>query len=144
MTAEFRSTIVQAETDDGSVEVEIELIRSPDDTRELGPEYQMELARFGETLRTSGADVSQHLISLNSVGAGDYLAGTFVLALAGTVVPAVTKIVVAWIRVRAGRKVRVRIGDTYVEAKTAAEAEILLKAAAEHKQTSKLAKCGRL
>jgi hypothetical protein len=38
--------------------------------------------------------------------------------------------------VRSGRKVRVKIGDTYVEVRTAAEVESVLKSAAEFKRDS--------
>jgi hypothetical protein len=43
---------------------------------------------------------------------------------------------VAWVRVRGGRKVRVKIGDTHVEGRSPDEIEKLLKVAAEFKQQS--------
>ena len=80
--------------------------------------------------------------SISIEGSG-YPIGAFAIAIAPFLLSAVKDIVVAWVRVRGGRKVRVKIGDTHVEGHTPEEIEKVLKAAAEFKQSSKPAKRGK-
>ena len=120
--------------------LEIILARAPDDPKENDPQYQEELRAFGQSLRAAGVTFSQRAIAFDSIDAHGYPLGDFLVALAPTVLPAVAAIVVTWLRVRAGRKVRVKVGDTHVEARTAEEAEKLLKVAAEFRKNSNPAK----
>jgi hypothetical protein len=115
--------------------VRIILVPAPDDAPERAPEYQAELREFGNALRAEGVAFSQSAITFDSIEGGGYPVGAF--AVAALVIPYVTKIVVAWLRVRGGRKVRVKVGDTHVEAQTPEDVERLLKAAAEFKRDSR-------
>lgn len=119
---------------------QIVLVPGPDDAPERAPEYQDELREFGGSLRAEGVAFSQSAITFDSIEGGGYPVGAFALALAPFVLPAITRIVVAWLRVHSGRKVRVKVGDTYVQAQTSEEVERLLKAAAEFKRDSKSTK----
>jgi hypothetical protein len=74
---------------------------------------------------------SQSAITFDAIDAIGYPVGDFMVALAPTILPALAAIVVTWLRVRSGRKVRVKISNTYMEARTPDEIEQLLKAAAE-------------
>jgi hypothetical protein len=119
------------------------LVRGPSDAPERAPEYQEELREFGKSLRAAGATVSQSAITFDSIEGSGYPIGAFAIAIAPFLLSAVKDIVVAWVRVRGGRKVRVKIGDTHVEGHTPEEIEKVLKAAAEFKQSSKPAKRGK-
>jgi hypothetical protein len=123
--------------------IQIILVPGSGDPPERAPEYQEELRQFGDSLRAEGVTFSQSAITFDSIAGGGYPVGAFAIALATFVPSAVAKIVVAWLRVRNGRKLRVKIGDTHVEGNTPEEVDKLLKTAAEFKQNNKPAKRGK-
>jgi hypothetical protein len=62
-------------------------------------------------------------------GAGSYHLGEFLVSMTPAAFTAVTAVAAAWIHGRAGRKVRIKIGDVEAEASTMAEIDQLLKKA---------------
>jgi hypothetical protein len=117
--------------------INIILVGAPDDPAERDPKYQAELTEFSRSLRAAGASVSQSAIVFDSVEGGGYPTGHFAVALASIAMSAITTIVVAWIRQRGKRKVRVKIGSTYAEASTAEDVVRVLEAAAEYERKSR-------
>ena len=113
------------------------LVRSPDDAQERDSGYQVELNSFRRSLEETGATVSQSALTFDAIGGGGYPTGSFAIALATAVVPSIAAVVIAWLRMRAGRKVRVKVGSTHVEAATADDVLKILVAAAEYARKSK-------
>jgi hypothetical protein len=59
--------------------------------------------------------------------------GDFLVPLAQVVVPALGVVLVGWLQGRAGRKVRVKFGDTEAEARTPEDLKRILELVEEHK-----------
>ena len=62
----------------------------------------------------------------DAIGGGASLLGEFLIPIAQVVVPALGVVLVGWLQGRAGRKVRLKVGDVEVEARTPEEVEFLL------------------
>jgi hypothetical protein len=112
-----------------SDQIELSLVRSPDDPPPFGDDHQAELSGIQERLRKGGLQVS----GIAAHPAGDTHLGQFVITLGPPVIAAVTAVAVAWVRARNGRKVRVKFGGVEVEAQTPEEIGDLLKRVAEFK-----------
>ena len=61
----------------------------------------------------------------DSPGTVGGLTGEFLIPAAQIVFPALSVIVVAWVTSRAGRKLRLKVGDIELEASTQAEIDLL-------------------
>jgi hypothetical protein len=109
------------------------LARSADDEAAFSPGYQSELRQFYQLVRADGTQVNPVVFTLDSVGAsggvGGGLVGEFVMPLAQVIGPVLGGAAVAWLQARAGRKLRLKVGDLEVEARTPAEIEQLLQQA---------------
>ena len=113
--------------------VEISLKRAPDDARVNDPKFQEELTEFSKSLRAAGISYSQHGIAFDAVSAVGYALPEFVVALK-VIGPTLGVIFVAWLQGRSGRKIRLKIGEVEVEARTAEEVENLLEKAKQFQQ----------
>ncbi|SDN00205.1 hypothetical protein SAMN05216360_10531 [Methylobacterium phyllostachyos] len=70
-------------------------------------------------------------MAFDSVDAVGFALPEYIIPLAQAVGPTLGVILVAWLQGRAGRKVRLKVGDVEAEARTADEVERLLNKAAE-------------
>lgn len=109
--------------------VEIELRRSPDKPSEREPDFQTELTTFGCLLREVGITYSQRAITFDAVDAvGHPLAEFLIQQLGPAAITGVAGVIGAWVHARAGRRVRLKIGDKEAEADTVEKVEQLLRA----------------
>ncbi|MGF6988758.1 hypothetical protein F0160_36855 [Paraburkholderia sp. JPY303] len=84
---------------------------------------------FGQVSDAGGSISAIDSIAMESAGALHHLlSGTFVIPLAQVAGPIVSAAAVAWFQGRAGRKMRLKVGDVEVEARTPEEVEQLLSA----------------
>ena len=105
-------------------QIELTLLRSPDDPAQFSDEHQAELSDIQESLHQGGLQV----IGIAAHPAGDTHLGQFLITLGPPVIAAVA---VAWVQARYGRKVRLKFGDLEAEGRTTAEIGELLKRVAE-------------
>lgn len=77
--------------------------------------------------------VSPRVLVRKALGASSSSLGEFLIPVAQVAIPALGVVLVAWLQGRAGRKVRIKIGDVEAEARTAEEVETLLQRAQEFK-----------
>lgn len=113
----------------------IELIPGPADAPTNSSQSESDLQDVVDQLRVQGVDASGLILSLNAVAATGpdhsplYIGVSSAAALAAPVI-------VAWLHGRYGRRVKLKVGDTEVEASTAKEVEKLLKVAKRYKRNS--------
>jgi len=101
------------------------LIRAKDDDASSSSPYQAELRQFFNLVRAEGTKISAAALTSDSIGGGGYT-GEFSIALVQVIGPAFRGAVVAWMQGRAGRTVRVKVGDTEVVANNSIELHGLL------------------
>jgi hypothetical protein len=107
------------------------LERSPDDAKTFTRDHQAELHEvLGPLLRDKELKVEAPFMALDSAGAVSGYTGQLIIALAS--IPAITKVLVAWIQRKPGRKVRVEFHPSgkvkTIEAQTAEQVLSLAKA----------------
>ena len=109
------------------------LLPAEDDLPETNKAYKKETWAISRSLDALGITPVGITIGPGSYWIGQWTGPItmFTLALAPVVLPAVTKIIVTWLKARSGRKVRAQIGDIKVEAQTEEEVEKLLQYAME-------------
>jgi len=105
------------------------LVRSADDEAAFSPNYQTELRQFYQLVRADNVRINAVAFTMDSVGASGGLVGEFVIPLAQVIGPVLGGAAVAWLQGRAGRKLRLRMDDIEVEARTPEEIEQLLERA---------------
>jgi hypothetical protein len=113
-------------------EVEIFLMNSPDDPPVFSPENQAELQSVLHAFRREGIEATPLVMRTDSADAAGGFIGEFLIPFIQASAPTVGVIVAAWIHGRLGRKARIEVGDTKVEATTVEEVDKLLKLAAQH------------
>jgi hypothetical protein len=114
------------------------LIRANDDDASSSPAYQAELRQFFNLVRAEGTKICAAALTDDSIG-GDGYTGEFFGGPVQMVGPAFRGAAVAWMQRRAGRRVRVKVGDTDVVANNAGELYGLLDLAiAVEEQLTKL------
>ena len=101
------------------------LIRAKDDDASSSSPYQAELRQFFNLVRAEGTKISAAALTSDSIGGGGYT-GEFFIALVQVIGPAFRGAVVVWMLGRAGRTVRVKVGDTEVVANNSVELHGLL------------------
>ncbi|WP_146122225.1 hypothetical protein [Burkholderia multivorans] len=102
------------------------LLSAPDDPPIFSADGQSILRTVVAALRENRIDADTPFMTLDAVDAvGGYTGEIAVLIQA--VSPVLTGILGAWLQSKAGRKVRLKIGDIEVEAGTVQEAEQLLR-----------------
>jgi hypothetical protein len=98
----------------------IELDSAPDDPAESDPAYQRELAALLHSLRSNGIGVSARYDALGSERSTSGLSGAFVITVP-SLGPLFCTVIGEGLGSRYGRKAKVRIGDTEMEAQTVEE-----------------------
>jgi hypothetical protein len=115
---------------DAFPDVEIQLKRTPDDPAERDPAIQSELRTFSGSLRLAGVRFSQRAMAFDSATVTGYPLAEFIIKELGpNLITALAAAAGVWISGRSGRKVRLKVGDIEVEARTIEEVEQLLKRA---------------
>ena len=115
-----------ASADINEERVYINLVASADDPSLSDQAYQLELRDFSSALREAGVTFSQRAMAFDSAQAVGYPLGEYFLSLAGIAGPVLGVAVGAWLQGRAGRKVRLKVGDIEIEAASQEEVEALL------------------
>lgn len=105
--------------------VSIDLIRSPDDPATFSSEYQAELRSLQAAFRTADIEAETRTMALDSAESFGGQIGEFAIPITKYGVPALSGIIVGWLKGRAGRKVKVEFfadgGPKKIEAPTADE-----------------------
>lgn len=113
---------------DNPGKVRFYLVHAPDEPPTFSAEGQSGLWGVMSALREHHIDADTPVMALDAVDAhGGYTGEIAVLIQA--VSPILTGILGAWLQSKAGRKVRLKVGDVEVEARTVEEAEQLLERA---------------
>ncbi len=99
---------------------------APSDLPVPDPEFQRELRAFSTTLHEAGIVYSQRGIAFDGAGVMGYPLGQYFISLAQVAGPIVGVALGAWIQGRAGRKVRLKVGDIELEANSPAEIDHLV------------------
>jgi len=97
------------------------LVRAPDDEASFSPGYQRELRQFYSLARAEGGKISAVTFTTDRADGGDGFVGEFLVPftpVAGSTLTAATS---AWLQGRAGRRLRLTMGDVEVEATSAGE-----------------------
>ena len=97
------------------------LVRAPDDEASFSPGYQAELRQFYSLARAEGGKISAVTFTTDRADGGDGFGGEFMVPctpVAGSTLTAATG---AWLQGRAGRTLRLTMGDVEVEATSAGE-----------------------
>jgi hypothetical protein len=87
---------------------------------------------FADEFREMARSANIPLQSHETEGAAP-LVGDFLVPLAQVTVPALGGVIIGWLQGRAGRKVRVKFGDTEAEARTPEDLKRILELVEEHK-----------
>ncbi len=97
------------------------LVRAPGDDASFSPGYQRELRQFYNLARAEGGKVGPITFTIDSAEGGDGLVGEFLIPFAHVGAPTLMAAASAWLKGRAGRRLRLTIGDTEVEANSPSE-----------------------
>ncbi len=97
------------------------LVRAPDDEASFSPGYQRELRQFYSLARAEGGKISAVTFTTDGADGGDGLVGEFMVPFTPVAGSTLTAASGAWLQGRAGRRLRLKIGDTKVEATSAGE-----------------------
>ena len=109
--------------------LQVRLLKAAEDAATFGESYQAELRQFKQQLEAAGLAVSPTFAVFDSPGAGGGLTGQFLLSWAPTAVSilsTVSVVAVTWMNAKAGRKLRLKVGDVELEANNPAEIDHLI------------------
>jgi hypothetical protein len=113
----------------------LSLIPAPDDPKRPAREYQSELHEFYNSLRAAAIEASARMRFRDATGAGASFLGDFLIPLAQAVGPTLGVILMAWLKGRSGRRVRLKFDGVEAEGRTPEDVETLLKRAAEFRNS---------
>ncbi len=100
-------------------------------------DFQAALTSFAREVREAGVPMAQAAIVFDSIDSHGFPLPDFTIAIKVLGPPAIAAIAAAagaWVQARYGRKVRLKIGDTEVEGRSAAEIVQLLEIAATYRR----------
>lgn len=121
--------MARATTPTPPLRLQLRLLRAPDDSAAFGESYQAELRQFKQQLETAGFAVSPTFAAFDSPDVGKALTGQFLISWAatvGSILSAVSEVAVTWMKGRAGRQLRLKVGDVELEAHSPADIDHLL------------------
>ncbi|WP_250530490.1 hypothetical protein [Caballeronia sp. ATUFL_F1_KS4A] len=111
----------------GLPNVGLRLMRASDDPALQDPAFQAELRIFSGSLRAADVRFSQRAMTFDAVDATGYSLAEYVIKELGpAAIGVIGTAAGAWISGRSGRKVRLKVGDIEVEARTVKEVDQLL------------------
>ncbi|MFC4518441.1 hypothetical protein [Cupriavidus pinatubonensis] len=116
------------------VRVKILLRRAVDDPAVDSSEFQAELRTFSGALKSGGVAYSQAAMAFDSAAATGYPLAEFAIKELAPYAASVAAALTAWIAGRYGRKVRLKVGDLELEAKSPEEIKQLLHLAQEYQK----------
>lgn len=108
------------------------LDRAADDALPFSAEYQQELRTYSVQMKAR----YQRAFTMDGVIGGGGPLGEFIFTNGSALVTGISTVAGAWIGARLGRKVRLKVGDVEVEAKSAEEIKHLLAVAKEFAEKS--------
>jgi hypothetical protein len=97
------------------------LVRSEDDEAAFSPGYQAELRQFYSLARAEGGKISAVAFAMARADGGDGFVGEFLVPFTPVAGPTLATAASAWLLGRAGRRLRLKMGDTEVEAASPGE-----------------------
>jgi hypothetical protein len=106
--------------------VRVSLLPSLDDPPIDSGELQSAFGKFRQFLSISTVPVSTPMFYAAETDAEGYV-GEFIVPLAQALQPPVRMVVSAWVQLRLGRTVQVRIGESYIVAGSIEQAESFLR-----------------
>ncbi|VVP46921.1 hypothetical protein PS850_05198 [Pseudomonas fluorescens] len=109
--------------------LQLRLLKAPDDSAVFAEAYQAELRQFKQQLETAGLGVSPTFAVVDRAGAVKGLTGQFLLSWVptlGSPLKTLGEIAMAWGNGRAGRTLRLQVGDVELEAHSSADIERLV------------------
>jgi hypothetical protein len=107
--------------------VQLAFIQAPDET---GQDYLRDAKLAARDIRSAGGtSIMPALTVMNRIDGEVVVIATYVLSVVQTVGPIVGPAFGAWLQGRAGRKLRLKVGEVEVEARTVDEIDELLKRA---------------
>ncbi|MFP3558168.1 hypothetical protein SB861_47015 [Paraburkholderia sp. SIMBA_049] len=104
---------------------ELSLVRAADDAPPFSTEYQAELRQFSSQANAS----SQRAFAMDGVGGGGGPIGEFIFNNSTALITALSTVALGWIKVRAGRMLRLKVGDVRIEARNVKELEAMVEQA---------------
>ncbi|MCF5507466.1 MULTISPECIES: hypothetical protein [Pseudomonas] len=121
--------MAQATAPTPTLRLQLRLLRAPDDSAVFGADYQTELRQFKQQLEVTGLAVSPTFATVDRAGAVKGLTGQFLLSWVpaiGLPLKTLGEIAMAWINGRAGRTLRLTVGDVELEAHSKVDIERLV------------------
>jgi hypothetical protein len=112
-------------------EIEIVLLRAPDDPARDDPAFQQELHTFSKALHDNRVKFSERRMFFDSAAGGGFALGEYLVQLGPGIVTVLGTACVAWLHGHYARKVRLKVGDVEAEARNLQELDALLKRAAD-------------
>ena len=111
----------------GPEDFELALLSAPDEADPKGASYQAELRQAEQEIRSLGYNPAVGSGIQKGAEFGSWLLGTFIFHAAAVSVAGrpLIPVLVEWVKGRAGRRVRLKKGDTEIEASTVKEIEKL-------------------
>lgn len=111
---------------DPAATLRLTLVHCASDAAAFSPNYQGELKQFYQLVRASGIRISAVTFTLPGVVGDRGLTGEFVVPLAQQIRPVLARAALAWRHGRAGRIVRLTLGNLDFEVGSPDEFEALL------------------
>jgi hypothetical protein len=102
------------------------LVRARDDEASFSPGYQRELRQFYSLARAEGGKIDAVTFTAGHADGGDGFVGEFMVPCTPVAGSTLTAAACAWLQGRAGRRLRLTLGDVEVEATSAGELYALL------------------
>ncbi|QIB34605.1 hypothetical protein [Ancylobacter pratisalsi] len=91
------------------------------------PEVRAAIADVGRQLSTAGVSPRHQVHArTGAIMASMTSLGPYLVPIAVVAIPAIAKVLIAWINAASGRKIRVRIGDNTIEANSIEQTERLI------------------
>lgn len=107
--------------------VGLRLMRASDDPAVQDSAFQVELRTFSGSLRAAGVRFSQRMMTFDAVDVTGYALAEYVIKELGpAAIGVIGTAAGAWISGRSGRRVRLKLGDIEVEARTVEDVDRLL------------------
>jgi hypothetical protein len=103
------------------------LVRAPGDEASFSPGYQRELRQFYSLARAEGGKIEAVTFTTDRADGGDGFVGEFLVPFTPVAGSTLAAAAIAWLQGRAGRKLRLIMGDVEVEATSPGELYALLK-----------------
>lgn len=119
--------------------IEIDLIPAAEEPHYKEPERQKDIVAFHDEARRNGVELQPMILMQKDVLGGSWLSGMFLLELIKVATPIVAPLgtgLIGYLAAKKGRKVRVKVGNTEIEAGSPEEVATLLQILKDHSNKS--------